>query len=173
MAESCEPRWLTPEQRDAWIGLARMVTWLPAALDAQLQHDSGLSHAEYQVLSWLSMTPGRTARMSLVAEVANVSLSHLSRIVSRLESRGWVGRTPDPDDGRYTLAHLTDEGWQQVVDAAPGHVDAVQTYVFDQLTPEQTRELGEIGRLVAHAIRPECGAPPIPWGHDTATTTAD
>jgi len=173
MAEPREPRWLTAEQRDAWIGLARVVSWLPAALDSQLQRDAGISHAEYQVLSWLSMTPGRTARMSVVAEVANVSLSHLSRIVSRLEARDWVRRTPDPDDGRYTLAILTDPGWQKVVDAAPGHVEAVQSYVFDHLTPEQTDQLGEIGQRVARAIKPECGAPPVPWGEDKAPTTTE
>src|SRR5690606_28784709 len=162
-SERREPRWLTPEQRDAWIGLARVITWLPAALDAQLQGDSGLSHVEYQVLSWLSMTPGRRARMSTVADVANVNLSHLSRVVARLESPGWVERAPDPDDGRYTLATLTAAGWATVVEAAPGHVEAVQRFVFDQLSAEQTRALLEIGTLVARGIRPESEAPRPPW----------
>lgn len=161
--EQEEPRWLTPEQRDAWIGLARVITWLPAALDAQLQRDSGMSHVEYQVLSWLSMTPGRRARMSTVAEVANVNLSHLSRVVARLESRGWVERRPDPDDGRYTLAILTEAGWTTVVEAAPGHVETVQRFVFDQLSAEQTSALQEIGTLIARGIRPESEAPRPPW----------
>ncbi|HEY4462168.1 MAG TPA: hypothetical protein VGN41_05825, partial [Streptosporangiaceae bacterium] len=55
-----EPRWLTPAERDAWVSLAGVLIKLPAALDAQLQRDAGLSHFEYMVLSGLSEAPGRT-----------------------------------------------------------------------------------------------------------------
>ncbi|WP_448629861.1 MarR family winged helix-turn-helix transcriptional regulator [Cellulomonas soli] len=96
MTDDAEPRWLTPDEQRAWIALAGTVIWLPAALDAQLQRDAGLSHPEYQVLSWLSMSTERTRRMSELADTANVTLSHLSRIVARLEQRGWVRRTPTP-----------------------------------------------------------------------------
>src|SRR5690554_3852820 len=106
-----DSRWLTPEQTRTWIALARTTVWLPAALEAQLQRDAGISHVEYQVLSWLSMSRDRTARMSEIAARANVSLSHLSRIATRLEKRSWMRRTPDPADGRATLAVLTEDGW--------------------------------------------------------------
>lgn len=49
-----------------------------------------------------------------------MTLSHLSRVVSRLERAGWVRRIPDPTDGRCTLARLTDEGWRKVAAAVPG-----------------------------------------------------
>lgn len=149
-----QPRWLNPEQTDAWLELVGMVVMLPSALDAQLQRDAGISHVEYQVLSWLSMTPGRTSRMSQIAEMANVRLSHLSRIAARLEGRGWIRRTPDPDDGRATLAVLTDEGWDKVVATAPGHVEEVQRLVFDNLSTAQVRQLQQIGHRVLDAIRP-------------------
>ena len=80
------------------------------------------------------MSDGRTVRMSDVAAGANVTLSHFSRVASRLEKHGWIRRTPDPDDGRATLAVLTEAGWLKVVDAAPGHVREVQRLVFDDLT---------------------------------------
>src|SRR5262245_39974290 len=111
-----------------------MLIRLPAALDAQLLRDAGISHFEYQVLAGLSMEPERTLRMSDLAAFAEGSLSRLSQVVGRLERRGWIRRTPDPADGRYTLAILTDEGWHKVVATAPGHVDAVRQYVFDPLT---------------------------------------
>jgi DNA-binding MarR family transcriptional regulator len=149
-----QPRWLNQDQTKAWIGLLGMVVALPNALDAQLQRDAGISHVEYQVLSWLSMTPGRTSRMSQIAEMANVRLSHLSRIAARLESRGWIRRTPDPEDGRATLAVLTDEGWEKVVATAPGHVEEVQRLVFDNLSAAQVRHLQQIGHRVLDAIEP-------------------
>jgi DNA-binding MarR family transcriptional regulator len=80
--------------------------------------------------------------MSVLAEAVNASLSHLSRIVNRLEHRGLVRREPDPTDGRFTNAILTDQGFQTIADAAPGHVAHVRSIVIDVLSPEQLRRLG-------------------------------
>ena len=66
-----------------------------------------------------------------------------------------VRRTPDPVDGRYTLAILTDAGWGKVVATAPGHVEEVRRLVFDPLTKAQQRQLRDIGRRVMRAIDPE------------------
>lgn len=144
-----EPRWLSADEREAWIALSKVLTWLPQRLDAQLQRDAGISHAEYQVLSWISMAPDRAVRMSRLAEAATVSLSHLSRVVARLEARGWVERRPDPDDGRATRAHLTPDGWGKVVATAPGHVEEVRRLVLDPLPAEDVARLrGVLDRLV-------------------------
>ena len=53
-----EPRWLDDEESQAWRALASALVGLPAALDAQLRRDAGISHFEYQVLALLSETPG-------------------------------------------------------------------------------------------------------------------
>lgn len=154
-----DPRWLTPDQTRAWVALVRTTVWLPAALDAQLQRDADLTHVEYQLLSWLSMSADRTARMSRIAPLANVSLSHLSRLADRLQRRGLLTRRPDPEDGRATLAVLTDAGWDKVAEAAPGHVAEVQRLVFDRLTPEQVRQLEDIGEAITTAVRPDLPSP--------------
>lgn len=90
----------------------------------------------------LSQSPEQTMRMSSLAEVTNASLSRLSHLVKRLEGRGLVRREPDPADGRFTNAILTDEGFQTLADAAPGHVAHVRSLVIDVLSPEQLRRLG-------------------------------
>jgi DNA-binding MarR family transcriptional regulator len=149
-----EPRWLDDGEKETWLALVSVLIRLPAALDAQLLRDAGVSHFEYQVLAGLSMAPERTLRMSELAAFAEGSLSRLSQVVGRLERRGWVRRTPDPCDGRYTLAILTDEGWDKVVETAPGHVEAVREYVFDPLTKAQQRQLREIGRRIVRAVDP-------------------
>ncbi|MFH8682126.1 MarR family winged helix-turn-helix transcriptional regulator [Streptomyces lydicus] len=127
---------------------------LPAALDAQLQRDAGLSHFEYQVMAGLSMVPERTLRMSELAAFAEGSLPRLSQVVGRLEKRGWMRRNPDPTDGRYTVTPLTDDGYEKVVDTAPGHVEAVRSCVFDALTKAQVRQLTTIGRRIVGAVDP-------------------
>ncbi|SEG52319.1 DNA-binding transcriptional regulator, MarR family [Thermomonospora echinospora] len=154
-----EPRWLSEEEMTAWLALASVLIRLPAALDGQLQRDAGISHFEYQVLAGLSMSPERTMRMSELAQLADGSLSRLSHVVSRLEKRGWVRRTPDPANGRYTLAVLTDDGWEKVVATAPGHVEAVRTLVLEPLTRTQIRQLSEIGSRIARAVDPDGDCP--------------
>ena len=149
------PRWLSPEERLTWLAMVSMLIRVPAALDAQLQRDAGMSHFEYQVLAGLSEAPSRTLRMSTLAMLAEGSLPRLSQAVSRLERRGWVRRTPDPADGRYTLAILTDDGWAKVSETAPGHVEEVRRLLFDPLTKAQSRQLREIGRRIMTAIDPD------------------
>lgn len=150
-----EPRWLDADERESWIGLARLLIRLPAALDAQLRRDAGLTHFEYQVLAALSEQDDRRLRMSTLASFADGSLSRLSQVVARLERRSWVERSPDPDDGRYTVAHLTDAGWDKVVASAPGHVEEVRRLVLDPLTTTQVRQLRAIGDRVNRAIDPD------------------
>jgi DNA-binding MarR family transcriptional regulator len=160
-----EPRWLDAEESQAWRALASMLVRLPAALDAQLRRAAGITHFEYQVLALLSEAPGRTLRMSELATQAEGSLPRLSQVVARLEQRGWVRRTPDPADGRYTLAMLTDQGRAKVVQAAPGHVQEVRRLVLDPLTNTQTRQLRETSRRIMRAIDPDDHRPdnqPLP-----------
>jgi len=130
---------------------------LPAVLDAQLQRDAGIGFYEYSVLSWLSMSPERTLRMSQLAELTRGSLSRLSNVVKRLEQREFVRRAPDPTNGRYTNAFLTDAGWECVVRAAPGHVNAVRHFIFDPLSADQVEALRVTSGLIADRIR--CGTP--------------
>src|SRR5262245_6962242 len=154
-----EPRWLTDDEMETWLALVGVLVDLPNALDAQLRRDAGISHFEYQVLAMLSEAPERSLRMSKLAVVANGSLSRLSHVVDRLERRGWVRRTPDETDGRYTLALLTEEGWAKIVDSAPGHVEAVRTLVFDPLTAAQRRQLRDIGHRIRTAIDADASCP--------------
>jgi DNA-binding MarR family transcriptional regulator len=135
-------KWLTAAELDAWLSLVRLFMWLPWSIDQQLQRDSNLSMVEYQVLAMLSTRPQQTMRMSLLAEVTNASLSRLSHLIKRLEARDLVRREPDPADGRFTNAILTEQGLETLTEAAPAHVAHVRSLVIDVLSPEQLRRLG-------------------------------
>jgi DNA-binding MarR family transcriptional regulator len=147
---------LDGDRLETWAALATVLEWLPTALDAQLQRE-GLTHFEYGVLFALSDADGHTLRMSTLAGYSNSSLSRLSRAVARLEAKHWVRRSPDPEDGRYTLAVLTEAGREKVTQAAPGHEELIQRMVFDSLTAAQARQLREISRRIMKAIRAEEG----------------
>ena len=144
--------WLDAQEQAAWLSLVGVTIRLPAALDAQLRRDAGISHFEYQILAGLSMAEARTLPMSEMAEFTESSLSRLSHACRRLEQHGWLTRFPDPTDGRVTLAKLTASGYRKVADAAPGHVRAVRSLVFDPLTKQQVIALAEIAHRIGAAI---------------------
>jgi DNA-binding MarR family transcriptional regulator len=144
--------WLTAEELDSWLSVVRLMTWLPWSIDQQLQHDSSLATVEYQVLACLSQSSQRMMRMSSLAVITNASLSRLSRVVKRLENRGFVRREPDPADGRFTNAILTESGLRTLEEAAPGHVAHVRSLVIDVLSPEQLRRLGRAAERILSRI---------------------
>jgi DNA-binding MarR family transcriptional regulator len=151
-AEEPPVRWLTDAELASWLSVVRLISWLPWSIDQQLQRDSNLGMVEYQVLAMLSQRPERKMRMSALAEVTNASLSRLSHLVTRLEARGLVRREPDPADGRFTNAILTDKGLQTLAEAAPGHVAQVRSLVIDVLSPEQLRRLGQAADRIMSRI---------------------
>jgi DNA-binding MarR family transcriptional regulator len=150
-----EVRWLDEDERETWLALVGLVVRLPAALDAQLRRDAGLSHFEYQVLAALSMAEDRTLQMTDIARFAESSLSRLSHACSRLEAQGWITRSADPVDKRAKRATLTDAGHAKVVATAPGHVEAVRTLVFDPLTKQQVKQIGDAATRILGAIGAE------------------
>ncbi|MGW4667233.1 MarR family winged helix-turn-helix transcriptional regulator [Streptosporangium sandarakinum] len=139
-----EPLWLTADEKEAWTGLVSLVLLLPGRLEAPLQKSAGLTLFEYLALSHISEAPERRLRMSELAYLANGSLSRLSNVVKRFEQRGWVERSPDPEDGRYTIAALTDSGYAMVVTAAPTHVHSVRQLVLDPLSAADQQALVRI-----------------------------
>lgn len=144
-----ELRWLDEQEKAAWTGLISLVLLLPGKLEPPLRQEHGLTLFEYLVLSQLSEAPRRTLRMGELAFLASGSLSRLSNVVKRCEQRGWVVRTPDPADGRYTLAELTDAGFGIVHRAAPTHLRAVRHTVLDSLNTTDQKALARI----AHKLR--------------------
>lgn len=155
MAARHEPRWLDYEEQVAWLTLVSVLLTLPAALDAELQADAGMTFYDYSVLTSLTFAPDGALRLRDLALITSGSLPRLSQVVTKLECRGWVRRRPDPDDGRSTLAELTGAGRRKIEETAPGHVARVRELVFDPLTKAQVRQLRDINRRIRNAIEPE------------------
>jgi DNA-binding MarR family transcriptional regulator len=151
------PRWLDDEQQVSWRAFAKAMVKLRWALECQLQCDAGLSFVEYHALARLSENPGHTMRMSELAEVTDASLSRLSHLIKRLERRDLVRREPDPDDGRYTNAILTEAGLRLLVASAPAHVAKVRELVIDALSQAELRHLRTASERIVERI--ETGDP--------------
>ena len=147
-------RWLRSDELAATYDIQAASALLESVLDRQLQRDSDMPHAYYQILAMLSEVPGRTLRMSDLAAITQSSQSRLSHAVTRLERRGWICRRPCPEDRRSTLATLTELGFQALETAAPGHVRTVREHLFDRLTCDQVRQLQEICQAVVVGMVP-------------------
>ncbi|MEU1981031.1 MarR family winged helix-turn-helix transcriptional regulator [Nocardia sp. NPDC019395] len=150
-----QPPWLDDDQQNLWQALLTVVIALPAALDRQLQRDSGISNFEYGVLARLSMAEEATMRLSDLARDCDSTQPRLSKVMDRFEARDWVVRRPDPTDGRYTFATLTDTGRHKLTASAPEHAAQVKRLVFDPLTAAQQRHLGTALTRIAATVRGE------------------
>jgi len=151
------PRWLDDEQQETWRAFAAAMFKLRWALECQLQQDAGLSFVEYHALARLSENPGNTMRMSELAEVTNASLSRLSHLIKRLELRKLVRREPDPTDGRFTNAILTQAGLRLLVASAPAHVAKVRELVIDALSAAELRQLRRASERILERIETSAG----------------
>ena len=149
-------RWLSDDEQRIWRLFMDAVRDFNAHLDRQLRRDSGMPVAYYEILVHLSEAPGRSLRMSQLAELARSSRSRLSHAVAALEKAGYVSRCATDADRRGSVAQLTDAGFGVLEAAAPGHVTEVRKHLFDVLTPEQQQKLGEISGAVQEGLRPIC-----------------
>ncbi len=141
-------RWLSEPEQVTWRAFLDAVRVLQTSLDAQLQRDADMPHGYYEILVRLSDVPGRSMRMRDLADATGSSRSRLTHAVDKLEARGWVCRSHCPTDRRGQVAMLTDEGFRVLAAAAPGHVEAVRSTLFDALTPAQVTQLRRISEAV-------------------------
>ncbi|MGI8968639.1 MAG: MarR family winged helix-turn-helix transcriptional regulator [Chloroflexota bacterium] len=148
-------RWLDEDEQRVWRAFLLATRLLFAEFERDMQQDAGMPLTYYEVLMALSEVPGRTLRMSELAEVLQGSPSRISHAVSRLEEAALVRRELCPSDRRSWFAILTEEGFATLKAAAPYHVDSVREHLFDQLTPAQVDQLGEISRAL---LRHLCSA---------------
>ncbi|WP_406170260.1 MarR family winged helix-turn-helix transcriptional regulator [Streptomyces sp. NBC_00996] len=158
-----EPRWLTDEEQRIWRAYMHATTLLEDHLDRQLQRDAGMPHIYYGLLVQLAEAPRRRLRMTELAMNAKITRSRLSHAIARLEKNGWVRREDCPSDKRGQFAVLTDDGYEVLSRAAPGHVAAVRQVLFDRLSADQQKAFGEAMRVIAEGLQPKDAGADLPW----------
>jgi DNA-binding MarR family transcriptional regulator len=135
-----------------------MRTLLDLQIARDLNRDSGLSEADYDVLSTLSEKPDSRWRARDLAAQLLWSTSRLAHHLGRMEQRGLIARQPCADDARGALISLTERGRATLREAAPPHVASVRGHMIDLLTAEEIAALDAIaGKVITHLA----GQPPI------------
>jgi DNA-binding MarR family transcriptional regulator len=141
MDRMAEPHWLDETERRAWLSLMTLViVGLPDIERTFRAH--GLVQVEYGLLAALSEQPAGL-RLCDLAQAMNVSPSRLSHRMRKLVDRGYVQVRGSDDDGRVSIAVITDAGRRLVEEVAPQHVADVRRLLFDRLDSDQTAALAD------------------------------
>ena len=143
--------WLDSDQQRAWLAFMRVQHRINFEANRQLQADSGLSLADYDVLNVVVVEPLSITDM---ARILGWERSRVSHHTKRMASRGLVSTGPHTDDRRVTVVEATEAGRQANRAAAPGHVALVRRLFFDGLSPQVVRQLAAILETVHENIGP-------------------
>jgi DNA-binding MarR family transcriptional regulator len=84
-------------------------------------------------------------RLSELSDHLHIAPRSTTEVVDALETRGLVGRRPDPDDRRATLVELTEHG-TSVLGAIRVARGTEAERVFDRLSPTDREHLSRILR---------------------------
>jgi DNA-binding MarR family transcriptional regulator len=107
---------------EAWQALLRAHATLMRELDKQLQKETGLALADFDVLAQLAVGE---LRMTDLADRALISRSGMTRRVARLADEGLVLRANTAADARGVVVSLTDAGVARLTETAPVHARGV------------------------------------------------
>ncbi|WP_442577118.1 MarR family winged helix-turn-helix transcriptional regulator [Microbacterium sp. F51-2R] len=139
----------------AWLALVWTSELLPAALDAQLQSDSDMTHFEFMVLSTLRQAEKGSLRVKDLASAVNSTMPRLSRVLGKLADRDLIERSTGASDGRVVDVRLTKEGRRELVRAVPAHIETVRRLVIDELTRDQLQALADALEPLVERLDPQ------------------
>jgi DNA-binding MarR family transcriptional regulator len=108
----------------AWTSLLRAHATLMRQLETDLEKETGLALADFDVLAQLAVAGGEL-RMTELAARALISRSGMTRRVGRLVAEGLVRRANADADARGVVVALTDAGVARLAETAPVHAREV------------------------------------------------
>jgi DNA-binding MarR family transcriptional regulator len=99
--------------------------------------------------------PDEGARITELAERAQLTKQSMGYLVNHLETQGYVERVPDPMDGRAKLVMLTERG-RAVTPIAEGIIRRIEADWTCRFGEQEMRELRSLlARLIASLTEPD------------------
>src|SRR6266568_4148403 len=121
---------------EAWRALLRAHATLMRRLDTDLEGETRLALADFDVLAQLAEAHGEL-RMTELADRALISRSGMSRRVARLADQGLVHRDKAGTDGRGVVVALTEAGIARLAETAPVHVRGISKLFVAKLDDQE------------------------------------
>lgn len=141
-------RSLTAAEMAAWASYQRMRVRLAGRISRDLARATGLSEADFEILTALTESPGEPVRAMALRCGLEWEKSRLSHQLRRMEQRGLVRREHCEEDNRGAVVRVTEAGRQLAEKARHYYEAAVRRYALDILSPEQLAALGNIAETV-------------------------
>jgi len=132
----------------AWTSFLRAHATLMRRLDTDLEGETGLALADFDVLAQLAEAHGEL-RMTELADRALISRSGMSRRVARLADEGLVRRDKAGTDGRGVVVALTESGIARLTETAPVHARGISKLFVAKLDDQ---ELALLERALSRVI---------------------
>ena len=120
----------------AWRSMLQAHATLIRRLDTDLERETGLTLADFDVLAQLAAAHGKL-RMTDLADRALISRSGMSRRVARLADEGLVRRDKADSDARGVVVGLTEAGIARLAETAPVHVRGISRLFVAQLDDQE------------------------------------
>ncbi|NII71212.1 MarR family winged helix-turn-helix transcriptional regulator [Microbacterium ulmi] len=157
------PGRLSSEQLRVWLTYMRVRLRLSYEMGRQLQADSGITLADYDVLAALYSRDDRTMAVSQLAQHVGWERSRASHQVDRMARRGLVERRRSEIDRRVTEVTLLEEGVTLLRAATPLHFALVQRVFFAGIaTGEELDRFGSTLESIYRTLCDEGSIPPPP-----------
>lgn len=153
---------LAPEERRAFAAFAGAARAVLTAVDRDLERDTGMPRAYYEILYLLDNAPKRSLRMSELAEGTRSQASRITHAVARLEDAGYVRRELCAADRRGWFSVLTDEGRDALRRARPCFAESVRQRFVAHLSAADRRELARIGEQLLASLDDDAPDDPRP-----------
>jgi DNA-binding MarR family transcriptional regulator len=133
---------------EAWRSLLRAHATLMRRLDTDLERETGLALADFDVFAQLAAANG-ALRMTELADRALISRSGMSRRVARLVDEGLVRRDRADTDARGVVVALTEAGIARLRETAPVHARGISKLF---VAPLDDQELALLERALNKVI---------------------
>src|ERR1700694_6025803 len=125
---------------EAWSALLRAHATLVRQLETDLEKETGLALADFDVLARLAVGGGEL-RMTELADRALISRSGMTRRVARLVEVGLVRRANADADARAVVVALTGAGVTRLTDTAPIHARGISDLFVARLDDQELANL--------------------------------
>jgi DNA-binding MarR family transcriptional regulator len=120
----------------AWRALLQAHASLVRQLEVELERETGLTLADFDVLAQLAQAGGEL-RMTELASRALISRSGMTRRIARLVEEGLVRRSRVDADARAVVVALTDAGVARLTETWPVHARGISTLFVARLDDEE------------------------------------
>lgn len=139
-----------PLERTAATHMLHAVFQMKAAIEGRVQDQAGLLLADNEALLNLAHAD-EALRMTDIAERLILSKGGTTKVIDRLEAKGFVQRSQDPSDRRALIVEITPEGIEMLAVIRPIVDEAIREYWGQHLTEAEASTILDVANRIIKA----------------------